>query len=113
MSLLDLFWNLNVTDTTKLAMVLGIIVIIIGMCYFSGKKKPFKKIKRKNILNNLDDTYINYLTKKKPSKCERRYMECKESNILNNSNNFCVPCLDDGTSPNFFYDSETKEWIKA
>ncbi|ARF12421.1 hypothetical protein Klosneuvirus_5_91 [Klosneuvirus KNV1] len=112
MSLLNLFWHLNVTDNTKTIMVLGIIVLIIVMCYFSGKKKSNKKIKKKH-LNNLDDTYINYLTKLKPSMCEKRYMQCKESNVLNGSDDFCVPCLNDGKSPNFFYDPEKKEWIKS
>lgn len=112
MSLLNLFWHLDVNNNTKLVMILSIIVLIIVMCYFSGKKKSNKKIKRKH-LNNLDDTYINYLTKKNPSKCETRYMQCKDTNVLNESNDFCVPCLDDGKSPNFFYNSDKKEWVKT
>jgi len=94
-------------------MVLGVIVLIFVMCYFSGKKKSLKKIKKKHLVNNVDNTYINYLTKKKPSTCEKRYMRCKESNILNGSDDFCVPCLNDGMAPNFFYDPDRKEWVKA
>jgi hypothetical protein len=113
MSILNLFWHLNVNDSTKLMMILGIIVLIIIMCWYTGKKKPSKKVKVKHLVNNIDDTYINYLTKKNPSVCEKRYMQCKESNVINGGNDFCVPCLNDGDAPNFFYDSEKEEWIKS
>ena len=43
MSLINLFWNLNVTDSTKYLMIFGLMVCIMCMCYFSGHKKNIKK----------------------------------------------------------------------
>lgn len=45
MSLINLFWDLNVTDNTKYLIVLSLIICIMCMCYFSGKKKTHKKKK--------------------------------------------------------------------
>ena len=100
MSLINLFWELNVSDTTKTLLVIGIIVSILALCVFSGKKKTNRMNKRNN-------------KNKAPStKCERNYMKCMENNIQNKRNDFCYPCLDDGNAPDFFYNSKTNEWLK-
>lgn len=115
MSLLNLFWHLNVTDNTKYLIVIGLFVTVLIACYFGGtRKKTTKKLKnKKHNIPKFDDAYVDYLTKPKLSMCEQKYMQCKESNFINDSEAFCVPCLDDGNAPNFFYDSNKKEWIKT
>lgn len=96
MSLINLFWELNVSDTTKNLIIVGIIVGILALCFFSGKKK----IKKTNKINKINKT-----------KCERNYMKCMENNIKNKKNDFCYPCLDDGNAPDFFFNPKTSEWI--
>ena len=108
MSLINLFWELNVSDSTKTLIVIGIIVGILALCFFSGKKKK-NKLKQNNKNVSL---YQNQDQNKNQTKCERNYMKCMVNNIKNKRNDFCYPCLDDGTAPDFFYDPASEEWVK-
>lgn len=54
MNILNLFWNLNVTDNTKSIIIFSIIVLIIVMCYFRGKKSSNKN-KKKHKINKSDE----------------------------------------------------------
>ena len=94
MSLINLFWELNVGDTTKTVLIVGIIVSILALCVFSGKNKTNKK-------------------NKPSSKCERNYTKCMENNIKNKKNDFCYPCLNDGNAPDFFFNPKTNEWVAS
>lgn len=97
-SILNLFWNLNTTDNTKYIIIFLVIICIIALCFFSGKKKTTRKNKSVK------------LSSTPSTKCERNYVKCMENNIKNKRNDFCYPCLDDGNAPDFFYDPKIKEW---
>lgn len=99
MSLINLFWNLNISDTSKYLIVIGFFLSIFLLCFLNGKKNNTKKIKQKQ--------------KKKTTKCEENYLTCMQNNIKNNKNDFCYPCLDDGSRPDFFFDTKSQEWIKG
>lgn len=97
MSIINLFWHLNVTDQTKYLMLFGMILCIIGMCLLGGKKK-----------NKKNNVKYNNLTK-----CQQNYMNCVENNIKNKTNNFCYPCLNDGSAPDFFYNPQSDNWVSS
>ncbi|QKF94395.1 hypothetical protein QKU48_gp0937 [Fadolivirus algeromassiliense] len=106
MSIIELFWHLDVSENTKYLIVLGIIVCMFLTCIYNGKKKKLIK-KQKN-----DKQYMDYYNINKPTKCQSNYMKCVDDNIKNKTNNFCYPCLDNGSSPDFFYNPKIGEWVK-
>lgn len=83
-SLLELFWNLNVSRTVKLMIIFGIIVIIIVFCIYGGRKKStsLKPLKGKEFYLN-DKMYLQYKNSKNPSKCKQKYINCIELNASN------------------------------
>lgn len=48
MSIIDLFWHLDIEDTSKYLIILGLIICLVVSCTMAGKKKKkkSKKIKR-------------------------------------------------------------------
>ena len=95
---------------------------VIIMCIMNGgKKNKYKKrksTKYKNNINNdifknIDPDYIDYLMRSSPTKCQSHYMKCIENNIITGADNFCYPCLDNGNSPDFFYDPRINQWVKS
>lgn len=48
MSIIDLFWHLNIDDTSKYLIILGIVICLVVSCTLAGKKKKkkSKKIKK-------------------------------------------------------------------
>lgn len=108
MSLLNLFWNLNVTDNTKYIIIGTIIVGILVLCFYSGNKKT-------SYTNNKITQYIHQLVNEpssiKPTNCQKKYNKCMLNNIINGTDDHCYPCLNDGTSPDFFFNNKTGEWI--
>lgn len=92
MTILDLLWNVNVSDKTKYLFLIGLIVCSFILCFLSGKKKK---------------------SKKKQTKCQKNYSKCIRNNIKNKTNDFCFPCLEDGSAPDFFYNHNTGQWIKS
>lgn len=126
MSVIELLWYLNVTDNTKYLIFFGIIVCMMMICVMNGKKtnnnkkrNKLNKYKNNNSYNNLnkeDTEYINYFMKSSPTKCQSNYMKCIENNVKNNKNEqeaeFCYPCLNNGNSPDFFYNPQINQWVK-
>ena len=49
MSIIELFWYLNVSESTKYYIIFGAIMCIMLMCIFNGKKKTTRKNKKKKI----------------------------------------------------------------
>ena len=94
MSIINLFWHLNVSDQTKYLILLGSIVFILGMCLLGGKKK-----KKSNT--------------SKLTKCQQNYFNCVENNKKNKTNNFCYPCFEDGSAPDFFYNPQLESWVSS
>lgn len=47
MTILDLLWNINVSDNTKYLFIIGLIICLLIYCVMKGKKKN-KKIKKNN-----------------------------------------------------------------
>lgn len=109
MSVIELLWYLNVTDGTKYLIILGFIICVLIMCMINGKKKNKKNRKKKSQNYDNYDNYDNY----SPTKCQSNYLKCMENNIKNDTNEFCYPCLNDGNAPDFFYNPQIKEWVKA
>ena len=91
MSIIELFWYLNVTDTTRYLIIIGVIIFILALCIINGKKNNHKK---------------------KQTKCQTNYKKCIRNNKKNKTNNFCYPCLDNGNSPDFFYNQQIGQWVK-
>jgi len=124
MSIIELFWHLNVTDNTKYLIFISMIICVLIMCMMNGKKKFTKikknastgKIKKLNKLKkhnvDLDREYIDYFMKQSPTKCQSNYIQCTENNILNKKNEFCYPCMHNGNYPNFFYNPDINQWVK-
>lgn len=96
MSIIELFWYLDVTDNTKYLIIFGIIVCVLITCIMNGKKKVHKKTKKKH---------------EQLTKCQSNYLKCIKNNMVNNTENFCYPCFNNGNEPDFFYDSQTNQWI--
>lgn len=128
MSLINLFWQLNVADETRYLFIFFIVICICAICFYNKNKnkKNTKKITHndsykytyvdknmeKNINRNLRDDYYNdYLNKRNKTNCHTNYMACVENNEKNNTDDFCFPCLNDGLKQDFFYDPVSKEWI--
>lgn len=44
MSIIDLFWHLDISNTSKYLIIFGLIVCLIVSCTLTGKKK--KKVKK-------------------------------------------------------------------
>jgi|694.fasta_scaffold105971_2 hypothetical protein len=107
MSVIELLWHLNVTEKTKYLIIIGFIVCIMLLCIYNGKKKT---VKNKKIKNN--KIYKEYYNKLKPTNCQTKYMQCVQNNIINEKNEFCYPCLENGNSPDFFYNPQLNEWIQ-
>lgn len=93
MSIIELFWYLNVTDATRYLIIIGVIIFILALCIINGKKKKSNH-------------------KKKQTKCQVNYKKCIRDNKKNKTNNFCYPCLNNGNSPDFFYNQEIGQWVK-
>lgn len=108
MSVIELLWTLNVSDNTKYLLIIGFIVLLFLTCVYNGKKnnKRLTKKQRK------DKEYMNYYINNNPSKCQANYMKCVDDNIKNKTNNYCYPCLENGNSPDFFYNPQIGEWVK-
>lgn len=100
MSIIELFWHLDVSDNTKFLIIIGIIICVFVSCILNGKKNNKKKSKKSNKSNN-DLT-----------PCQQNYMQCVNDNMRNNTNNYCYPCLDNGNSPDFFYNPQIGQWVK-
>lgn len=127
MSVIELLWHLNVTDGTKYLIIFGMIVCILVMCVMNGEKnnkyKKKNKLKRYNeredreereeredmgwIKGRKNGGYVNY-----PTQCQSNYTKCVENNIMFGNNEFCYPCLNDGNSPDFFYNPQINQWVK-
>ncbi len=107
MSAINLFWQLDITDTTKYLLIISVILFIFFICYKNKNKKKGQQDKIK------DDYYGEYTNKKKSTQCHKRYMNCVENNIKNNSDEFCYPCINDGLKQDFFYDPVSKEWLSS
>lgn len=45
MSVIELFWYLNVNDTSKYLIILAIIICLVASCTLAGRKKKIKKKK--------------------------------------------------------------------
>lgn len=108
MSIIELFWHLDVSDRTKYQAILASIIIIGLICVVSGKKKSKKKIKKEI----RDKEYQTYMGLRNPSPCQVNYMKCVTDNAIKNTRNFCYPCLNDGTLPDFFYNTQINQWVK-
>jgi hypothetical protein len=56
MSLINLFWHLNVTEQTKYLILFGVVVMIFLLCLIGGKKKKYKNKKKYYAkINNIDE----------------------------------------------------------
>jgi hypothetical protein len=106
MSVIELLWYLNVTESTKYLIILGFIICVLIMCMMNGKKKNKKSRKNKSQKSQSDNSYF-------PTKCQSNYLKCMEDNIKSGTNEFCYPCLNDGNAPDFFYNPQINEWVKA
>jgi Tfp pilus assembly protein PilO len=116
MSAINLFWQLDISDTTKYLLIFLIIVCIFLTCYMN-------KNKNKNIIKNKslkqentplkDEYYSNYMKQKNLTQCHKRYMNCVENNMENGTDEFCYPCINNGKKQDFFYDPVSKEWLSS
>lgn len=73
-----------------------------------------QKVNKPNNLNRLlnDKYYLQYKQRNNPTKCEQKYIQCMESNHINNfSDYFCYPCDKDGSFKDKVYNPLTKKWI--
>ena len=113
MSVIELLWHLNVTDTTKYLIFFGIIMCILMMCMMNGKKKNIniKKKKKKNSKYDYESEEL-YFNGSIPTRCQTNFMKCVNDNQQNGTNEFCYPCLDNGNAPDFFYNPQINEWVK-
>lgn len=114
MSLINLLWQLDITDTTKYALIILTIILIISLCYYKNKnyKKHKKGKNNKKINNNVTDEYYKeYAKRENITPCHKHYMNCVENNERYGKNNFCYPCINDGLKQDFFYDPVTQEWL--
>lgn len=93
MDILKLFWDLDINNTTKIAIF--IIIAIIVLCIICKPKN--KKDKYKNVNIN------------KPTKCQIDYKLCKE-NSKNGNNEVCHICKNNGDYPDKIYNSKIG-WI--
>ncbi len=109
MSAINLFWQLDISDTNKYLLIISVILFVFFICY-KNKNKDKNKSQEKKIK---DDYYDEYVNKKKSTQCHKRYMNCVENNIKNNSDKFCYPCINDGLKQDFFYDPISKEWLSS
>ena len=100
MSILNLFWSLNIEDQTKYYIIIGFSICIFLLCLLGKKKKETFKGK--------SDESNNKMTK-----CQTNYMKCIRNNKKNNKDDFCMPCLKDGSSPDFFFDQKSNEWVQS
>ena len=91
MSLIELFWHLDVTENTRYMLIFVVIVIILGLCVMNGKKKLNKN--------------------KKKTKCQKNYYKCMKKNLKNGTNDFCYPCMQNGDASDFFYNPQTNQWV--
>ena len=89
MAVIELLWHLNISDTSKYLIILAIFVSIMLLCIFAGKKKNKKN--------------------KSKSKCQKKYNKCMKNNLINNTNNFCYPCMNNGQPIDFVYDTESNQ----
>lgn len=86
MAILDLLWDINVSDNTKYLIIICLLVGLFIFCAFSGKKKG------------------------KMTECQKKYKKCLRYNKKNKAKRFCYPCLEDGSAPDFFY-NRNGEWV--
>lgn len=87
-SILELFWNLNVSSNIKYMIIIGIIILILTFCIYGGRKKP-KTINGKEFYLN-DKLYLQYKKIKNPSLCQQNYIKCMELNATNIEDQ-CIP----------------------
>ena len=112
MSVINLFWQLDITDTTKYLLICLIIFCVFFICYMNKNKKKNKiSSKEKALLK--DEYYRNYMKQKNLTQCHKRYMNCVENNIKNQTDEFCYPCINNGMKQDFFYDPVSKEWLSS
>jgi hypothetical protein len=116
MSLINLFWQLDITDETKYLLIFFLVICVIAVGIYNKKQKKKPKKESKNYNANLnspfqDHYYNEYQNKRNNTKCHEKYMNCVENNIKNGTDEFCYPCLNGGKKPDFFYDGESGEWI--
>lgn len=124
MSVLDILWQLNVTDTTKYLIIVGIVICILFIFIMSAKKKEKysnltkpknkqKKSKKSNLDQvDIDKEYFEYYHEKKPTKCQFNYIKCVEDNVKNKTNKYCYPCMENGNAPDFSYNPVLNQWVK-
>jgi hypothetical protein len=122
MSLINLFWQLDITDETKYLLIFFVIICVVVCAVYRKKKKnntnKNKKYLNKNKNTNMnennnhhDEYYNEYLNKRNQTKCHQKYMNCVENNMKNGTDEFCYPCLNNGLKPDFFYNPVSKEWV--
>jgi len=134
MSVIEILWQLNVTDTTKYLVVIGIVICTLFLLIVTSKKKNKNKNKNKNkkisktnhFTNNtnnntnnninqvdIDKEYFEYYTQNKPTKCQNNYIQCVETNVKNGTDKYCYPCMNDGNAPDFAYNPQLGQWVKS
>jgi len=102
MNIIDLFWQLDVSDNMKYLIIFGSIVLLCAYCALNGFKTSTKKKE-----NN--DTFYNQYTKlNKLTDCQQNYINCINNN---NDSDKCYPCLQNGDYSNFFFDPKKGQWI--
>lgn len=89
MAIIELLWHLDISNNSKYLIIIGIIVSVMLLCVFAGKKKN--------------------KSNKTKSKCQKKYKKCMKDNLANNTNNFCYPCLNNGKPIDFVYDTESNQ----
>ena len=104
MGIIDLFWQLNVSDSTKYVLILVGVLVGCVLCVCLGKKKTTKID---------DDAYNEYRGKFPKTKCQQNYVNCVENNQFKGKSNVCFPCANDGSGADFVYDHVSREMLKT
>lgn len=100
--MIDLFWQLNVENSTKWLLI---VTIILCVCV------TFVLMRKKKVVDS-DEDYNEYSGKIIKTACHKNYMKCVEDNMKNGTNKFCFPCADDGSAADFIYDLKSGEMLK-
>lgn len=100
MSALELIWKLDISDNKKyLLIIIGIICLCV-VCSMIPKKKK-------------QEMMAEVPTGQPKTKCQSEYDKCQLRNKQNNTKDFCYPCFQNGQAPDFFFDSDSQQWIKS
>ena len=106
MDSLNLFWSLNVNNSTKLIMISIVVILILCIiCKPKNKKKVDEYINHSNNKNNNKNNNL--------SKCQIDYETCKENNRRGNiDKTFCHVCKPNGDYPDKIYHPNVG-WMKV